>query len=174
MQVDGIEYDAKFLFEAVGYNYEPSEMGAAFGLVQLKKLQENIAKREFAFAQHYDFFKQFPDWFALPQQLPNSKTGWLAFPIIVRDEAPFTRKQLQIFLEKKGIQTRTVFTGNILKQSGFKHIQRKENTQGYPNADRVMKGGMLIGCHHGLEQNMINHMHNSIEQFIRQFSLVAI
>lgn len=174
VDVDGIEYDAKFLFEAIGYNFEPSEMGAAFGLVQLGKLQANILKRQQAFTQHLDFFKAFEDWFIFPKQLPASQTGWLAFPLIIRDDAPFNRKKLQIFLEKKGIQTRTIFTGNILRQPGFKQVLRKESPHGYPNSDQVMRGGMLIGCHHGLEPEMMSHIHQSFEEFIFQFNLVEI
>ena len=165
VQVDGLEYDAKFLFEALGYNFEPSEIGAAFGLVQLDKLADNISKRVDAFAQHLKFFSAFQEWFILPKQLPQSHTGWLAFPLIVKTDAPFTRKELQIFLEKQHIQTRTVFTGNILRQPGFKNIARKESPQGYPNADRVMKGGMLVGCHHGLTPEMMNHIHDSFKEF---------
>lgn len=170
VEVDGIEYDAKFLFEALGYNYEPSEMGAAFGLVQLTKLKNNIQRREAAFKQHLDFFTQYSDWFILPKQLPFSQTGWLAFPLIIKNDAPFTRKQLQIFLEKQGIQTRTVFTGNVLRQPGFKHVVRKEAPNGYPNADQVMKGGMLMGCHHGLTPEMMDHMHQSFETFAKPFT----
>lgn len=161
--VNDIEYDAKFIFEALGYNLEPSEVGAAFGLVQLSKLQDNIRAREKFFQQHLEFFSQYQDWFILPKQLPHSRTGWLAFPLIVKPEAPFTRKQLQIFLEKRHIQTRTIFTGNILRQPGFTAIKRKETANGYPNADRVMSGGVLIGCHHGLTQGMMEHIHHAFE-----------
>ena len=104
-------------------------MGAAFGLVQLNKLQNNIQLREQFFKQHYHFFKEYEEWFILPKQLANSRTGWLAFPLIVRDDAPFTRRQLQIHFETHGIQTRTVFTGNILRQPGFRDIQRREKDQ---------------------------------------------
>lgn len=167
IHVDGIEYDAKFVFEALGYNLEPSEMGAAFGLVQLTKLNNNVQKREHHFKQHLNFFNQYQDWFMLPKQLPNSHTGWLAFPLILRENAPFTRKELQIFLEKHGIQTRTIFTGNVLRQPGFQNIERRESPQGYPNADRVMRGGMLMGCHHGLTPEMIQHIHDTFEAFIK-------
>ena len=67
VDVEGIEYDSKFLFEALGYNYEPSEMGAAFGLVQLNKLQDNIFKREKAFDEHYSFFSQY-----IPKQIQTT------------------------------------------------------------------------------------------------------
>ncbi|MES2217676.1 MAG: DegT/DnrJ/EryC1/StrS family aminotransferase [Pseudomonadota bacterium] len=169
VQVDGMEYDAKFVFEAVGYNFEPSEMGAAFGLVQLSKLANNIALREQAFAAHMQYFKTYEDWFILPKQLPNTKTGWLAFALTVRDEAPFTRRDLQIFLEKRNIQTRTVFTGNILRQPGFSKIKRRDAAQGYPHTDQVMRGGILLGCHHGLTAEMMAHIHQSFDEYAASY-----
>lgn len=168
VKVDDIQYDAKFIFEKLGYNLEPSEIGAAFGLVQLDNLQNNIDARVFWFAQQLDFFKQYKQWFILPEQLQDSRTGWLAFPLIVRDEAPFTRTELQIFLEKRNIQTRTVFTGNILRQPGFKNIDCTRVAE-YPNADRVMRGGILLACHHGLNDEMIAHVHQSFELFANQY-----
>lgn len=164
-QVDGIDYDSKFVFEAMGYNLEPSEMGAAFGLVQLKKLASNIAARNQAFASHSAFFKNYQQWVILPKQLPHSTTGWLAFALTIKDDAPFTRRELQIFLEKRNIQTRTVFTGNILRQPGFKHIPRRESALGYPHTDQVMRGGILLGCHHGLTPEMMSHIHESFDIF---------
>ncbi len=164
-KVDNIDYDAKFIFEALGYNLEPSEIGAAFGLVQLEKLEHNITARERAFAEHTAFFANYQDWFILPQQLPASRTGWLAYALTVKENAPFSRRDLQIFLEKHNIQTRVVFTGNILRQPGFSQISRKETKQGYPVADQVMRGGILLGCHHGLTNEMMAHIHQSFEDF---------
>lgn len=169
VEVDGIPYDSKFIFAEPGYNLEPSEMGAAFGLVQLDKLEHNISERERNFAEMLNFFKQWEEWFILPKQLPNSRTGWLAFALTIRDNAPFKRPEFQIFLEKRNIQTRTVFTGNILRQPGFKNIQRRESASGYPQADRVMRGGMLLACHHGLTREMMDHVKESVSQFTRQF-----
>lgn len=166
--VDGIPYDAKFVFEALGYNLEPSEMGAAFGLVQLSKLNKNIDLRAQWFQQHLDFFADYQDWFVLPEQLPHSRTGWLAFPVTIKDDAPFKRTELQIFLEKRGIQTRTVFTGNILRHPGFKDIQCKRAEEGYSHTDQVMRGGMLMACHHGLNDEMMQHIHTSFKAFVEQ------
>jgi len=168
VHVDGIRYDAKFIFSEPGYNIEPSEMGAAFGLVQLGKLQHNINEREKNYNTHLEFFKKHEEFFISPKQLENSRTGWLAFPVTVKDSAPFTRTELQIFLEKRNIQTRTVFTGNILRQPGFVNIERKESKDGYPESDRVMRGGMLLGCHHGITPEMMHHMQESIELFLKE------
>lgn len=170
VKVDGIPYDAKFVFEALGYNIEPNEAGAAFGLIQLAKLNKNIALREDAYQKNMAFFKQYEEWFILPKQLPNSRTGWLAFPLTIKEGAPFSRTEMQIFLEKRNIQTRTIFTGNILRQPGFKNIPCKKSPNGYPNTDQVMRGGILIACHHGLTQEMIDHIHESFTVFAKQFT----
>ena len=168
VEIEGIPYDAKFVFEEPGYNIEPSEMGAAFGLVQLSKLQSNIDLR----TQHYhrlrQFFEKYEEFFILPNQLPDSRTAWLAFAVTIRDTAPFIRRDLQIFLEKRNIQTRTVFTGNILRQPGFKNCAHKGRKDGYPEADKVMRGGMLMACHHGLNDLQIQHMMDSVDIFMQQ------
>jgi len=166
IKLDGIQYDKKFVFESVGHNLEPSEMGAAFGLVQLKKLKLNLNKRQKNFDIHTKFFKKYTKYFILPKQLPGSKSGWLAYPVTIKDDVPFSRTEMQIFLEKRNIQTRVVFTGNILRQPGFKNIKMKKDKKGYPEADKVMKNGILIACHHGLNNKMISHIHNSIDKFI--------
>ncbi len=168
-KVDGIDYDAKFVFEAPGFNIEPSEMGAAFGLVQLDKLESNIDARIENFAEMSSFFEKYEQFFHLPKQLPDSRTGWLAMALTIKDDAPFKRKDFQIFLEKKGIQTRTVFTGNILRQPGFKNIKARKSADGYPEADRVMRGGVLLACHHGLNQDQKDFMKGAIALFLSQF-----
>ena len=170
IKLDGIRYDKKFVFESIGHNLEPSELGAAFGLVQLKKLKTNLRKREVNFNLHTKYLKKYSKYFILPRQLPKSKSGWLAYPITITEDAPFSRTDMQIFLEKKNIQTRVVFTGNILRQPGFKNIKAKRDKNGYPEADKVMKNGILIACHHGLTNKMISHIHNSIDEFLSKYN----
>ena len=170
IKLDGISYDKKFVFEKIGHNLEPSELGAAFGLVQLKKLKENLKKRENNFKSHSKFLKKYEKFFILPKQLPGSRSGWLAYPVTITNKAPFSRTQMQIFLEKKNIQTRVVFTGNILRQPGFKKIKCKKDIRGYPEADKVMRNGILLACHHGLTKKMIKHIHTSIDEFIEKYS----
>jgi len=169
VSLDGIEYDAKFVFEELGYNYEPSEIGAAFGLVQLDKLQHNIVQREQNYARHMVFFAEYADWFILPRQMPEARTGWLAFPLTIRPDAPFTRRELQIYLERRDIQTRVVFTGNVLRQPAMAGVEVRAAPGGYPVADAVMRGGMLLACHHGLTDEQLAHVHSSFTDFAKQF-----
>lgn len=168
VEVDGIPYDAKFVFEEPGFNIEPAELGAAFGLVQLDDLASNIDRRTENFRRMREFFSQWEDIFILPKQLPNSRTGWLAFAVTIRESAPFIRRDLQIFLEKRNIQTRTVFTGNILRQPGFKNVAHKASKDGYPESDKVMRGGMLLACHHGLNDAQISHVMESVTEFMNK------
>lgn len=165
VSVGGIPYDAKFVFEELGFNLEPSELGAAFGLVQLERLPENIERRRHNFQRHRDFFARWEEWFILPRELPDVRTGWLAFPLTLRDDAPFGRRELQVFLERRNIQTRTVFTGNALRQPAFAGIAHCAPADGFAHADRVMRGGMLLGCHHGLSEPQLDHVHESFESF---------
>lgn len=164
--IDGIDYDAKFIFDEIGYNLEPTEIGAAFGLIQLEKLYFNIDQRVKCFLELYNFFQKYIEFFSLPKQLENSRTGWLAFPLCVLPNKYFNRKDIQIYLEERNIQTRTVLTGNILRQPAFKNIKRKEAVRGYPNADRVMESGFLIGCHHGLSEEQIDYIKEVVVEFI--------
>jgi len=167
--LDDIQYDRKFVFEDFGYNLEPSEVGAAFGLVQLNNLKKNIHLREYYFEQHSQFFKKYKEFLILPKQLKGSKTGWLAYPLVIRDEAPFTRTELQIYLENRNIQTRTIFTGNILRQPCFsqKKVPFKRQKEELVYADSVMRGGILLACHHGLTQEMLEHIHQTIDNFFK-------
>jgi CDP-6-deoxy-D-xylo-4-hexulose-3-dehydrase len=167
VEVDGIPYDAKFVFEEPGYNIEPSELGAAFGIIQLNKLAQNIDTRTVNYNRMREFFSQYEEFFILPKQLPDSRTAWLAYASTIRESAPFIRRDLQIFLEKRNIQTRTVFTGNILRQPGFKNVAHKASKDGYLQSDRVMRGGMLLACHHGLTEPQIAHVMESVTEFMK-------
>ena len=167
IKLDNIDYDKKFVFEIPGYNFEPSEIGAAFGLVQLKKLKNNFKKRELNFRRHYEFVKKYKNYFLLPKVYKKSNTAWLAFPLILRHDISFKRKDLMIHLEKNGIQTRVIFTGNVLRQPGFKRIKCIKNPR-YPNADYLMKNGILIGCHHGLDNMKMNYIQKKIKTFLKK------
>lgn len=169
VNLDGIDYDAKFVFECVGYNLEGNELGAAFGLTQLKKLKNNINVRKLNFKKQCEFFDNFSKYFTNPIEKKNSSTGWLAFPILINEDAPFTRKEFQIYLESRNIQTRVVFTGNVLRQPMCQNMEKIELTNGYPNSDAVMERGVLLPLHHGMTDEMFSRLHRTIKEFIASF-----
>lgn len=144
-------YDAKFIFDEIGYNFLHPEIGAAFGNAQLKKLHDFRKIRENNFKHLYTFFKQYEDIFILPKQDPRVNTQWLAFPLTIKKATPFSRLKLVKFLERNNIQTRPIFTGNILRQPGFRNIACRTIENGYPVTDEIMERGLVIGCHQGLE-----------------------
>jgi CDP-4-dehydro-6-deoxyglucose reductase, E1 len=165
MKVEDIDYDSKFIFSEIAYNFLPTEMSAAFGIAQLNKLPEFTRRRELAFSELKTFFKQYERYFILPKQLPEVKTNWLGFPLTIREHAPFTRTQITKFLEENNIQTRPIFTGNILKQPAFKHLAQ-EVREDFPVTDRIMKRGFLVGCHHGLTREQLDYMKNKFTEFL--------
>jgi CDP-6-deoxy-D-xylo-4-hexulose-3-dehydrase len=169
VETDGVPYDNKFVFEGIGYNFQPSALAAAFGLVQLGRLSGFIEARIRNFARLHELFTSYARWFVLPRQRADARTAWLAFPLIVRDDAPFRRRDLQEHLETLGIQTRTVFTGNILRQPGFRNIERRDHPAGYANADQVMRGGMLLGCHQGMDDEQLAYMLDALRQFMERW-----
>ena len=169
VEVDGIPYDAKFVFEAIGYNLEGSEMGAAFGLVQLDKLADALEIRHRMCKAQAQFFGRYTEWIDLPRFSPGVDSVWFAFPLVVREEAPFSRRELQTFLEKRNIQTRAVLTGNITRQPGFRDIPMRVDPAGLSHTDRIMERGVLVAAHHGLTDRMLAHLHASFEEFARRY-----
>ena len=169
----GLSYDQKFVFSEPGYNFEPSEIGAAFGNIQLQKFEKFSILRNKNFNLHYNFFKNYPNLFILPKILKKIKTNFLAYPIIIKENKNFNKKDLQIFLENKKIQTRPIFSGNALRHPAFKNLISKINkVNSFKNSDYIMKNGILIGCHHGLTSREINFIHAQIKNFLIKESLI--
>jgi CDP-6-deoxy-D-xylo-4-hexulose-3-dehydrase len=165
--LSGFRYDGKFIFEEVGYNLLGSEMSAAFGLEQLKKLDVFTKARSANFAALYDFFRQYEEWFLLPRSHPDAVPTWLAFPLTIREKAPFTRLEFVLHLEQHGIQTRPIFTGNILRQPGFRKLAERARSE-YPAADAIMQRGLLLGCHHGMTGEELEYVKEIITGFLRE------
>jgi len=169
IKIDGIPYDTKFVFSDIGYNFLPLEISAAFGNVQLQKLSRFIETRKSNFLELKRFFSQYTRFFLLPEQAENVETAWLAFPLTIKSNAPFNRIDITTVLEKNGIQTRPIFTGNILKQPGFKNIIKGSFANDFPNANLVMERGFLIGCNHGLSDEHIKYMESIFTDFLSKF-----
>ena len=162
----GFEYDSKFTFTEIGYNLRTTDISAAFGLEQLKKLDKNSSIRRSNFLTIKKFLSDYDELFSLPEQRRDVETNWLAFPITIRPGAPFTRNEIVKHLEYNDIQTRPVFTGNILKQPGFKKIKHVALKEGYPNADFIMINSFVIGCHHGLHKKHLTKLFDVFEKFL--------
>jgi len=168
-KINGIQYDGKFIFDAIGYNFMPMELGFAFGNVQLDKLDKFKKIREKNFNSLLSFLKGYENFFALPNQDPRVRTQWLAFALTIKEGAPFKRLEIVTFLEQNNIQTRPIFTGNILLQPGFKNINAKTNGN-YPNTNNIMKNSFLVGCHHGLNKQQIDKLKEVFTIFLKKYA----
>jgi CDP-6-deoxy-D-xylo-4-hexulose-3-dehydrase len=164
---DGLEYDNLFIFDEVGWNFEPSELSAAFGLVQLDKLPDNLAARKRNFTRLCSFFGQRPDVFALPRAAaPDVDTAWHMFPVLIRPESGVRRSEFQAHMESHGVDTRMVWTGNAVRQPAFKGVAHRVPPGGLPNADRVMEQGLVLPSNHGLHDDDIDYIWATAEAFL--------
>ncbi|GCD98736.1 DegT/DnrJ/EryC1/StrS family aminotransferase [Embleya hyalina] len=164
-EIDGVLYDNLFIFDEIGWNFEPSELGAAFGLAQLAKLPRFLATRREHFAAHHAYFDARPE-FTAPRQTEGLETGWLNFPILLNDDVPFSRGEMQSWLERRGVSTRTVWSGNILRQPGFKDIVHRADPAGYPHADRVMERALIVPMNHRMDAGDVAYIHEQVDAFL--------
>ena len=155
-KISGYDYDDKYVFDDLGYNFMPSEISAAFALVQLKNLENNLQGRANNFKTLSDSFSKSEN-FSMFHTYENVFTGWLAFPMLLTNKLKGKRKEFQIYLEKAGIQTRTIFTGNILKQPvAEKFIWDSHGS--FEISDEIMQNGIMLGCHNQMNDEKMAYM----------------
>ena len=173
-RLDGKPYDAKFIFSEIGYNMQPTEMQGAFGLVQLRRYPGFAVTRKKNFMHLMRFFSQYKHCFILPRQHPLANTPWLAFPLTLKEGVKFNRIDLAQYLEEHNIQTRPIFTGNVLRQPAFKSLAgRVVKMEDFPVADMIMRNGILIGCHHGIGPKHLKHLTSTFASFLRLHGYTA-
>ena len=166
IKLRGFNYDRKFVFSEAGYNFEPSEVGASFGIEQLKKFRSFSMLRNRNFKLHYEFFKKLDKYFTVPKINKNIKTNFLTYPVILKSNSKISRKDFQVYLENNKIQTRPIFTGNTLRHPAFKSlVSNKNKLNEFKNSDYIMKYGLLIGCHQGLSLKDISYIHSVISNY---------
>jgi CDP-6-deoxy-D-xylo-4-hexulose-3-dehydrase len=117
----------------------------------------------------YQGLKKYENYFVLPEPTPNSEPSWFGFPILVRDDVPFSRENIVMYLEEKKIATRMLFGGNLLKQPAYKEI-RYRVAESLTNTDCVMNNLFWIGVYPGLTQEMADYVELCFKEFISQIS----
>ncbi len=166
-ELDGIHYDNQFIFDELAWNFEPSEMGAAFGLEQLKKLPTNWARRQRNFKLYTDFFKQYENLFVLPRELPGVNTVWLGFLLTIRPDAGFERGHMQEYLDSHEVDTRTIWSGNVVRQPMMKNQMCRIAPDGLANADAIMERGVMLPLSHALQDEHVAHVCNQVTAFLK-------
>ncbi|MBM3639384.1 MAG: DegT/DnrJ/EryC1/StrS family aminotransferase [Actinobacteria bacterium] len=172
-EIEGdLEYDDLFIFDEVGWNFEPSELSAAFGLVQLDKLNDNLARRQRNFDITSSHFAKWPQFFTLPRLTEGVETGWHMFPIIINKDSGIRRAEYQQFMESHGIDTRMVWTGNAARQPAFRNATFRQPDNGLPNADNVMEWGLILPNNHSLSDDDCNYIGECTLAFLQEQKLV--
>ena len=161
---DGTPYDLIFVFDDMGYNFEPSELMAAFGLVQMDKLADFNARRQRNFRALDDVLADHDDIVTRPRTTPDVDTTWMRYPFLLADGVD--RTAAQEFLLARDIPTRMIWTGNILRQPGFAGIPHRAPDGGLPNTDRVMDRALSLPTHHGLTSDDVGHMVEALADWL--------
>ncbi len=166
---DGTEYDMVFVFDTIGYNFEPSELGAAYGLVQLGKLGRFNRQRQANWERLNGFFST-RRGVSPGRTTPGARTTWMRYSVTIDESSPFTRRQAQEFLTERGVETRMVWTGNILRQPGFAGIPHRAPADGLPNCDRIMDRAMSLPIHHGLNADHMGFICEQLDALYRAYA----
>jgi len=162
-------YDHKYIYSHLGYNLKLTDMQAAVGVEQLKKLPEFMEARKRNFKRLYTGLKKYEDCLVLPQTQPRADPNWFCFMLTVRENAGFTRNDLVRYLEEHKIATRMPFAGNIIRQPCFENVQYRVYGS-LVNTDYIMKNTFFIGVYPGINNQMLDYMLETFDRFmLRRF-----
>jgi len=161
-----VGYDHKYVYSHFGYNLKVTDMQAALGVSQLKKLPEFIKKRRENYEKLYNGLKQFVEYLILPESTENSEPSWFGFTITLKENNKYDRNSLVEFLEERKIGTRLLFAGNMLRQPLFTENQVNYRVAGdLINTDVVMNNTFWIGVWPGIDDEQINYMIRQFKEF---------
>ncbi len=164
-EIDGIPYDHRYVYTHQGYNLKPTDLQAAIGLAQLEKAPKFIEARRNNFKKLRKGLEKHSGKLILPRVEEKANPSPFAFPITVRKDAGFTRKEITQFLEKANIETRLIFCGNALRQPAFKNMKCRTAGE-LTNSDEVMRNSFFIGVYPGLTEEMISYVLSKFDEFL--------
>ena len=150
----------------MGYNFKITDMQAACGLAQLKKIDGFIENRLDNFNYLYHLFSKLSNYFILPEKTKNSEPSWFGFLLTIK-ENKLNRNELLKFLDEKKIGTRLLFSGNVTKQPYMldkKYIVHKDLI----NTDKVMNDSFWLGVYPGLEKKHLDYVYSTVQEFIKK------
>jgi CDP-6-deoxy-D-xylo-4-hexulose-3-dehydrase len=159
-------YDHKYVYSHIGYNLKATDIQAAIGVEQLKKLNNFCEARRNNFSLWKEGFKKYEDLFILPEATKGSDPAWFAFPVTVEETADFTRTELTNYLSENMIETRNLFGGNLLRQPAYLNINHRKIGE-LKNTDRIMNDTFFLGTFPGIGKEQIEYTMSVIEKFVR-------
>ena len=158
-------YDHKYIYSHIGYNLKVTDMQAAVGVVQLKKLPEFIRARKRNWELLYEGLKKYEDCFILPKAADNSDPSWFGFLLTVKENAPFSRNEITNYLEENKIATRSLFSGNIIRHPSFENA-RYRIYDNLKNTDFIMNNTFWVGVYPGLTGEMVEYILRKFDEFL--------
>jgi CDP-6-deoxy-D-xylo-4-hexulose-3-dehydrase len=161
-------YDHKYTYSHIGYNLRVTDMQAAVGIEQLKKVPDFVQARKNNFNRLLQGLIDLEKYFILPKPTDNSDPSWFGFILTIRDGMPFKRNEIVEFLEQNRIQTRMLFAGNLVRQPAFQDVNYRIHKD-LKNTDKILHDTFLVGVYPGLDNEMIDYMISKIHDFIRMY-----
>jgi CDP-6-deoxy-D-xylo-4-hexulose-3-dehydrase len=161
-------FDHKYVYEEIGYNLKPIELQASIGLVQMEKLEEIGIKRRENYKNLFAAFNKYKQYFHLHEAQLGADVDWFAFPITVKNEAPFKRSDICQFFEANKIQTRPYFAGNIMLQPAYKGLMDpQEVLTKYPVARKVTTDTFFLGTSPVIDKSKTDYIETILDKFIQ-------
>lgn len=160
-------YDHKYIYSHTGYNLKITDMQAAIGVEQLKKLPSFIKARKKNFILLYEGLKKFDKYFILPKIEPKADPSWFGFPITIRKDAGFAREEIIKYLENNKIATRMLFAGNIVRHPSFKNVNYRIYGN-LKNTDFIMNNTFWLGVYPGFTNKIINYILEKFGEFFKK------
>lgn len=158
-------YDHKYIYDHIGYNLKMTDMQAAVGVAQIAKLKQFTEARKRNWKILNEGLKSLDEFFLLPVPTADSEPSWFGFPISVRVDAPFERRDFINFLEKRNIATRLLFGGNLARQPAYLDIQSRV-VGNLSNSDFIMNNTLWLGVYPGLTEEMLSYVVESVHEFV--------
>ncbi len=165
-------YDHKYVYSHFGYNLKATDLQAAIGCAQIKKLPDFVLSRN----NNWQYLRQnlltLEKYFILPESEADTEPSWFGFVLTIREDAPFTREGLVTYLEEHNIQTRMLFAGNLIKHPCFDGIRNQGDKYrvagNLMNTDIVLNRTFWVGVYPGLSQDMLEQIVNSIKDYVER------
>jgi CDP-6-deoxy-D-xylo-4-hexulose-3-dehydrase len=160
------ELDPRFLFINMGFNMRPTEIQGAFGIHQIRKLEKFIEVRRENARYWNEVLKKHSDYFVIHEEEENTRAVWFGYPITLKPQAPFSKKDLTRYLESKGIETRPITAGNMDEQPAIKLFNYRKIGH-LTNSRYILRNSFFIGNHHGIGEREREYVAKTIHRFIR-------
>jgi CDP-6-deoxy-D-xylo-4-hexulose-3-dehydrase len=159
-------YDHKYVFSHLGFNFKITDMQAALGLAQLDRLDDFHAARRRNFARLHTGLAPLEDRLVLPRALPGADPSWFGFPLTLREGDADERRELQLFLQERRIDSRLLLAGNLTRQPGYLGLEHRVASD-LAAVDRITEAAVWVGTYPGLTDAMVDWMAESIGDFVR-------